>query len=51
MAIPLVYKSCLTDEALADAVTNYAEVTEKREEQDKARAEHEEKQNNEAEQA
>lgn len=44
MAIPLVYKSCLTNEALEAAVADFQEVTAHREEQAKERAEYEEAQ-------
>ena len=32
MAVPLVYNSCLTDEALEAAVENYKEISDSREE-------------------
>lgn len=42
MAVPLVYNSCLTDEALEAAVENYSEISAAKEEQNKQRTEYEE---------
>ena len=42
MAVPLVYNSCLFNEALEEAVENYQVVQKEREEQEKLRAEKEE---------
>ena len=42
MAVPLVYNSCLTDEALEAAVENYKEISDSREEQNKQRVEYDE---------
>ena len=44
MAIPLVYDSCLFNEALEEAVEDYTVVSKEKEEQDKQRAEYEEQQ-------
>jgi hypothetical protein len=35
MAIPIVYKSCLSDEALTAAIANYIEVQNKKQAQEK----------------
>lgn len=43
MAIPLVYNSCLSNEALEEAVEDYLVVSKEREEQDKQKAEYEAK--------
>eukprot|EP00347_Sterkiella_histriomuscorum_P002901 403366357 len=45
LAIPLVYNSCLFEDALDNAVSDYFAVQKAREEQDKARQEYEEEQN------
>ena len=42
MAIPLVYNSCLFNDALEEAVENYMVVSKEREEQEKQKAEQEE---------
>ena len=42
MAVPLVYNSCLFDEALDNAVADYLDVQRRREEQEKAKIEYEE---------
>lgn len=42
MAVPLVYNSCLFNEALEDAVEDYQEKSKEREEQEKQKAEVEE---------
>lgn len=34
MAIPLVYKSCLFDEALSEAVTNWQDVQQRQQQQE-----------------
>ena len=44
MAVPLVYNSCLFNEALEEAIEDYQVVSKEREEQDKQRAEYEEQQ-------
>ena len=43
MAIPLVYNSCLSNEALEEAVEDYLVVSKEREEQDRQKAEYEAK--------
>ena len=43
MAVPLVYNSCLFNDALEEAVVDYQEITKEREEQDKLKADHEER--------
>ena len=42
MAVPLVYNSCLSDEALEAAVEDYKQVKEAQEEQAKQKTEYEE---------
>ena len=42
MAVPLVYNSCLFNEALEDAVEDYQEKSKERDEQEKQKAEVEE---------
>ena len=44
MAVPLVYNSCLSEEALDDAIANWAEIKTKIDEQAKEREEFEEEQ-------
>lgn len=45
MAIPLIFNSCLFEDALDNAVADYFAVQKAREEQEKARIEYEEEQN------
>lgn len=42
MAIPLVYESCLFEDALQAAVEDYQVISREKEEQDRAKAEHNE---------
>lgn len=44
MAVPLVYNSCLFNDALEEAVEDYMVVSKEREEQDKLKAEYEDQQ-------
>ena len=44
MAVPLVYNSCLFNEALEEAVEDYQTVLKEKEEQDKLKADHEQQQ-------
>ena len=44
MAVPLIYNSCLFNEALEEAVEDYQTVLKEKEEQDKLRADHEQQQ-------
>jgi len=42
MAVPLIYNSCLSEKALDDAISNWAEIKTKIDEQNKERDEWEE---------
>ena len=44
MAVPLIYNSCLFNEALEEAVEDYQTVLKEKEEQDKLKADHEQQQ-------
>ena len=51
MAVPLIYNSCLFNEALEEAVEDYQTVLKEKEEQDKLKAEHEQAQQDKKQQA
>ena len=44
MAVPLIYNSCLFNEALEEDVEDYQTVLKEKEEQDKLKADHEQQQ-------